>query len=204
MSALVEDLRRMTAVEVAQYEVAGKPFWSDGALAEILGRHVCLRMLQAPVYLIETIDADSGLVFVNGRAPTLGTLDIESATVTTWTGSPIAGEVTVHDDGRIEFTENQATDVPVISGLCFDLNSAAADVLVQWAADLKLGYDIKSGEAELPRSQRHAMLLTQAETYRSRAVAGSGQMSRGDLRGHGRSSRSDAVRRSFARLGRPG
>jgi hypothetical protein len=204
MTALVNELRRMTAVGVAQYEVDGRAHWSDEDLKGVLARHVCARLLQAEVDLIPTT-ISGALVFLNGRVRLVGTLDTESASVTTWTGGTIPGTATVHDDGRVEFTESQATAIPVLSGLCYDLNATAADVLDDWASALKLGYDIKSGDASLPRSQRHEMLLEQAKTYRARAVVGSAQMGRSDVRlGRGRSRRTDAALQSFKRLGRPG
>lgn len=202
---LVGELRRMTAVGEAQYEVEGRAFWTDDDLASVLARRVTARLIQAPVDLIASMTSSHALVFVDGRCPFAGTLDTETAMVTRAVGGPIDGEATIHSDGRIEFTENQATDIPVLSGLCYDLNAAAADVLTEWAADLKLGYDIKSGDASLPRSQRHEMLLTQAGAYRAKAVVASAQMIRSDVRpGRSGSSRTEAVVRSFRRLGRPG
>jgi hypothetical protein len=202
---LVEDLRRMTAVAEAQYEIDGITFWSDEDLEKLIERHVCARLIQAEIQLIPSRTSEAALVFVDGRAPIAGTLDTESAAVVSWTGRPIPGTATIHDDGRVEFTDNQVTAVPVISGLCYDLNSAAAAVLTDWASALKLGYDIKSGDASLPRSQRHAMLLEQAEAFRARAVVGTGQMGRSDVRpARSGSSRTDAVLKSFDRLGRPG
>lgn len=202
---LVDDLRRMTAVGKAQYEVDGAKFWTDEGLREALERHVCARLLQAEIELIPTHTAEGTLVFVNGRAPVTGILDTETATVVSWTGHPIPGTATIHDDGRVEFTANQVTAIPTLNGLCYDLNAAAAEVLTDWASALKLGYDIKSGDASLPRSQRHEMLLEQAQAFRSRAVTSSAQMVRGDLRRRGRgSSRTSAVLKAFDRLGNPG
>jgi hypothetical protein len=202
---LVKDLRRMTAVGEAQYEVDGTAFWGDEDLEGAISRHVVSRLLQAEVELIATMSPASALVFMNGRATFAGMLDVETAEVTRYTGGAIAGTAVVHSDGRIEFSENQATAIPVLSGLCYDLNAAAADVLTEWASALKLGYDIKSGDASLPRSQRHEMLLEQAEAFRSKAVAGTAQMGRTDVRpGHRGSRRIEAVQKSFRRLGRPG
>jgi hypothetical protein len=193
----------MTSVGTAQYEVEGKAFWSDDDLLGVIGRNVSARLVQAEIDLIPTID--EGLVtWVNGRAPVAGVIDVASATVTRWNGVELDGTFTLHDDGRIEFTDNQVSALPVITGLCFDLNAAAATVCTEWASALKLGYDIASGESKLPRSQRHAMLLEQAETFRSRAVVGSVQMTRSDVR-RGRGGRhSQAALKAFRRLGNPG
>lgn len=201
---LVDELRRMTSVSASQYEVDGKAFWTDADLLALLGRNVSGRLLQAQIDLESTM-VDGGVAYVNGRAPVAGTLDVESATVTTWRGAELSGEVTVHSDGRIEFTENQVSALPVISGLAYDLNAAAATVMTEWAAALKLGYDIASGDSKLPRSQRHAMLLEQAEVFRSRAVVGSVRMGRSDVRrGRGGGPHTRAAVKAFERLGNPG
>lgn len=200
---MLEELRRMTSVGPTQYEVDGRAFWSDNELLTLIGQNVSARLVQAEITLMPTLD-DGALVYVNGRAPVAGTLDVESATVTAWNGTEISGTYTLHDDGRIEFTANQVTALPVITGLCFDLNAAAATVMTEWASALKLGYDIQSGDSKLPRSQRHAMLLEQAEAFRSRAVIGSVQMGRSDVRRGRGGSHAQAARRAFERLGNPG
>lgn len=201
---LVDDLRRMTAVSESQYEVAGTAFWSDEDLQAAIERHISARLLQAEIDLIPTRDV-GGLLFVNGRAPVRGSLDTETAMITAFSGAAIVGDSTIHNDGRVEFTESQLSSIPVISGLCYDLNAAAADVLTDWASALKLGYDISSGDSKLPRSQRHEMLLTQAESFRARAVASSVQMGRSDVRGRRPGDRGTAAAiRAFDRLGNPG
>jgi hypothetical protein len=199
---MVDELRRMTAVGSEQYEVDGKKFWSDDDLLGVIGRNVSRRLLQAQVDVEPTM-ADGGVAYVNGHAPVAGTLDVESATVTAWNGADLAGEATLHPDGRVEFTVSQVSALPVITGLCYDLNAAAASVLIDWASALKLGYDISSGDARLPRSQRHAMLLEQAEVFRSRSVVGSVQMTRSDMR-RSFGGRTRSARRAFRRLGNPG
>jgi hypothetical protein len=201
--ALVDELRRMTSVGKEQYEVDGTKFWSDDDLLGLIGRNVCARLLQAQIDLIPTM-VEGGVKYVDGRAPVAGTLDVESATVTAWNGVALSGTFTLHDDGRIEFTDNQVSALPVINGLCYDLNAAAASVLTEWASALKLGYDIASGDSKLPRSQRHAMLLEQAEAFRSRAVVGSVTMTRSDVRRGRGGGRTRAALKAFERLGNPG
>jgi hypothetical protein len=203
MSALVDELRRMTSVGTGQYEVDETKFWSDDDLLGLLRVNVSARLLQAQVALIPTMH-EGAVKYMDGRAEFGGTLDVESATVTRWDGNPLEGDFTVEPDGRIEFTENQVSALPAISGLAYDLNAAAATVMTEWAAALKLGYDIASGDSKLPRSQRHEMLLEQAEVFRSRAVVGSVSMSRSDVRGRRGGSRTRAVLQAFDRLGNPG
>jgi hypothetical protein len=199
-TAVVEALRRITSAGSAQYTLNGTAFWTDNQLAEVLERHVPMRLLQAQIDLIETLDADAGIVYLNGRAPTLGMLDTENVVVTAWTGDALVGEATVHSDGRVEFSDNQASAVPVISGLCYDLFGAGAEVVTSWAGALTQGADVTIDGQSIKRSQRHEQLLTQADSLRARAVAGTVQMTRGNRS----TRRSDEVRRSFARLGRPG
>jgi hypothetical protein len=203
-TAVIAALRRITSAGPAQYMVDGTAFWTDAQLAEVLERHVPMRLIQAPITLIETLDAGAGIVFLDGRAPALGMLDVENVVVTAWTGVALFGDATVHSDGRVEFSDDQASAVPVISGLCYDLFGAGAEVLTGWAGALTEGADVTIDGQSIKRSQRHEQLLAQADSLRARAVAGTSQMTRSDARGGNGTRRSDAVRRSFARLGRPG
>jgi len=203
-SALVERLRRMTAVSDSQYQIDEHTHWTDEDLADVLSDRVCARLVQVPVELFSTVKEGGGVEFVNGQVRIVGTLDTESVTLVSFGGSKIAG-ATIHDDGRIEFATNQATTNPLLSGLCYDLNGAAADVLTEWAAAVKLGYDISTDGQSMKRSQRHAQLLTQAEDYRKRAVSSSIHMGRSDSRPSGRNSRSlSSVREAFERWGQWG
>jgi hypothetical protein len=200
--ALVDDLRRMTAVSETQYEIDGSPFWDDEQLQASIEGRLCGHYVQAPIDLIPSISESGSLQFLDGQIPVNGTLDSEKVVVVNFGGSPIDG-VTAHGDGRIEFKTDQATHVPLLTGLAYDLNGAAADVLTAWAAAVQQGYDVTIDGQQMRRSQRHEQLLKQAETYRARAVVGTVKLHRTDVRMR-RGSRTTAAMQAFERLGHPG
>lgn len=201
MSALVDTLRRMTAVGKAQYAIDNRTYWTDADLEATINARVAAQLIQTQVELIPSVNAESKLVFLHGRVRFPGKLDTESAAVVTLTGQPIVG-ATFHDDGRIDFATSQTTTVPLMSGIAYDLNGAAADVLTDWASAVKLGYDITAEGESLTRSQRHAQLLEQAQAFRSRAVIGSISLTRSDVKGaRGNSSLAKAALKSFERWG---
>lgn len=201
-SALVDRLRRMTAVSESQYTIVGTEFWSADDLQTVLEGRVCARLVQVEIELLPSVSTGGLLEFINGQVVVPGVLDTEGAIVTSFDG-PVIEDATVHDDGRIEFATTQATTVPLLSCLCYDLNGAAADVLTDWASAVKQGYDISTDGQSLKRSQRHAQLLEQAKAFRARAVSGSVQLRRFDLARHDRgATRTGAAIAAFERLGR--
>lgn len=181
MSQIVDELRRMCAVEKDQYTVAGTAYWSDAHLQAALDRHVSERFLQGPVHRVMTLDESNRWVVLNGEVAVSGSLDVETAYITDSTGAKAEG-ATIHSDGRIDFAEDQIRFYLYLTGLAYDLNAAAADVLTDWAAAVKEGYDVTVDGQQMSRSQRHRQLLEQARTFRSQAVAGPVQLRRADLR----------------------
>lgn len=181
MTAVVADLRRMTAVATDQYTIDGRKYWSDEDLEEVLVQRISEHLLQAPVRLIPTVEGSGKVVAKNGEVEISGTLDPETVTVVEVNGAAIEG-VTAHRDGRLEFATDQSFHVPLITGLAYDLNGAAADVLTDWAAAVKDGYDVTLDGQSMTRSQRHSQLLKQAEAFRARSPIGSVRMRRRDVR----------------------
>jgi hypothetical protein len=180
--SLVEELRRMTAASTNEYKVGTTAYWSEDHLQAVLDKRVTMRLLQAPIEVITITEFGGAVVAKNGRVEIVGTLDTETAEIVGLDGGPIEGDATVFPNGAIDFTENQLSASPRISGLAYDLNGAAADVLTDWAASVKGGYDVTIDGQALRRSQRHAQLLAQAEAFRSKAVIGSVRLTRSDTR----------------------
>jgi hypothetical protein len=199
---LLAELRSMTGVGVEQYEVAGVKHWSDADLEAKLRQRVSARLIQARVVLLPSLSGEGVLEFLNGEVPFEGTLDTESVSFVTFGGAPISGTATVSPQGFVEFSQSQVATVPLISGVAYDLYGAAADVLTDWASAVKLGYDITTDGQTLKRSQRHEQLLGQAKEYRKRAVIGTAQMQRRDVKAGGRNRRRvQALEDSFDNLG---
>jgi hypothetical protein len=200
--SLAPQLRRLVGADQDEYEKAGETWWSDDQLGEVLAEHVVARLTQEPVELIASLAENRELVSLSGFVVFPGKLDVEEVTVVDLDGTPMAdADVTVHTDGRVEFATDATSAGPMLSGLAYDLNAAAADVMRSWAAAVKLGYDISSGGASLPRSQRHEMLMEQAKDFASKAVVASAR-----LKGRGNYARpaSSVALESFHKLGRPG
>lgn len=73
-----------------------------------------------------------------------------------------AGDSQVFSDDDIEATlaEHEISDGE------YDAYAAAADLLEMWAAREKLAFDVDADGARFKRSQKAAMLLELAQTYR--------------------------------------
>jgi hypothetical protein len=167
---MIDRLRRMTAVRADEYKVGDTSYWTDLDLASTLERRASDRLLQRPVRLSATLNAQGESEWINGLAVVRGTLDVEAATVTAVDGSAIDA-VTIFEDGRLEFEDSVLSAAPRLTGMAYDLDGAAYDVLTEWASALKLNYDIRDADGRaLARSQRPAQLLEQAAVYRGRAL----------------------------------
>lgn len=178
--SIVDELRRMCAVEKDQYEIAGTAYWTDGQLQAVLDRRVSQRLLDAPVEKQATTSETGQWQSLDGQVQVAGTLDAEQARVTSF-GALVPG-VTICGDGRLTFETDQLSSPLFLTGLVYDLNAAAADVLTDWAAAVKGGYDVTVDGQQMKRSQRHSQLLTQAEAFARKAVAGSVRLRRSDTR----------------------
>jgi hypothetical protein len=203
MKALVADLRLMTGAGAESIEVGGVKHFTDEDLERKLQNRVGQRLIQARVQMISSIELTgegTRLALKEGKVNFEGTLDTEGATLVSFWGGALEGTQTIYGDGRIEFSVSQLVKTPLLTGTTYDLNGAAADVLTDWAAAVKMGYDITADGQTLSRSQRHEQLLTQAEAFRNRAIIGSVQMGRSDSRAS-RHSGTKAVLDSFDRLG---
>lgn len=202
MKALLAELRSLTGVGTESYESAGVKRWSDAELEAKLGTRVSGIFVQSPVELIPSLSPEGSLEFLAGRVPVDGSLDVDTATFVTFWGGQIPGTGTVTPFGFCTFTESQVASMPLLSGTAYDLYGAAADILTDWASAVKLGYDLTTDGQTLKRSQRHEQLMGQAEDFRKRAVIGSVQMRRGDVKADNRSRvRTRALLDSFNRWG---
>jgi hypothetical protein len=193
---LVDRLRQMIGATATEYTIGATAYWTDSQLQQTLDGHVSARLVQAPVEVYSTIVA-GGIVEKDGRIPARGTLDLDTLVICDLTGHEYdPGDFEAFDDGRITFTESQISAGPLASGLAYDLNAAAAAVLRDWAAAIKLGYDVETDGTSMSRSQRHRQMLAQAETFASKALPGTIKLANGPV------SRRSRLLRSFDRIGR--
>lgn len=201
-TTLVTKLRQMVAASDSEYTIGTTTFWTDDQLEALIDARVCARLIQTQIDLIPSTSPSGHIEFLNGRVLFPGTLDTDTATVVAYTGGEIAGDVTIFDDGRLDFTADQMTANPMLSGLAYDLYGAAADLLTSWSAAIKSGVDIAEDGQSFKRSQGHDQMLKQIDLFRARSVAGTVQLGRSDRHGR-RGRRSDAVLASWRRWGNP-
>jgi hypothetical protein len=84
-------------------------------------------------------------------------------------------------NGRWTFTTEPAYPV-YLTGYTYDLNGAAAQILDQWAAQVKLQFSFSSGQQRFERQQQHAMLTQQAALCRRKQRPRCVPQIRGDVR----------------------
>lgn len=197
----VDRLRQMIGASSSEYTIGTSAYWSDDQLQDALDNNVSQRLVQAPVQTYPTVAAGTGgIVHLQGHIPVRGLLDLETLQVISFTGRVYdPGEYAAQNDGRVAFDADQLGAGPLASGICYDINAAAAEILQAWASAVKLGYDISTDHDGLSRSQRHRQLLAQADVYAAKALPGTVDMVAGQDRS--RSTR-EMVSQSFERLGR--
>ena len=80
---------------------------------------------------------------------------------------PTLGEISTNI-AHFQFAEQPRFPL-FLTGHWFDTYQATSDLLIQWAADVMLRFDIDVNGARMARSQMHAMLLQQANRYLAKA-----------------------------------
>lgn len=180
---LVDTLRQMAGVTATQYTIGSDAYWTDEQLQQVLDRHVSTRLIQIPAKLARSLDESGQSVWVHGEVPRFaGTLDTENIAIVDRHGAALDG-ATVHPDGRIDFDTDQRNTGPLVSGLAYDLNAAAAEVLDHWSGALADGYDISIDGQSLKRSQRRQAIASRADTFRAKALPKTVRLVRRDLKG---------------------
>jgi hypothetical protein len=91
MSAIIDELRRMTAVAEDQYTVGTESYWSDDHLQAALDKRVTMRLLQESVDIITIVEVGGAVVAKHAKVDIVGTLDTNSAGFVGLNGEPIAG-----------------------------------------------------------------------------------------------------------------
>lgn len=83
-------------------------------------------------------------------------------------------------NGHWTFSANTGL-VVWITGKTYDIYGTAADVCRQWAAQVKLEFDVRTGERQYSRAQQFKMLIELAETYDAKRLPQFAQMIRTDV-----------------------
>jgi hypothetical protein len=182
---LVETLRRMLGVAPDQYTVGDTAYWTDAQLQAVLDDHVSARLIQLPIQLASSTDAQGRIVQRHGQIPRFaGTLDTPSVVITDIRGVEIGPDTyTVEPDGRIKFDDDQRSSIPHASALAYDLNAAAAEICDAWAAALSSAYDVSMDGQSLKRSQAADAIAQRAATFRAKALPKTVRLTRRDVAG---------------------
>jgi hypothetical protein len=177
---LIERLRDLIGDPASPLPDATAPTWSDTQLQRALdSRREDVRYLELTP--ADTLSGGS-IVYLEFYAP-VGDWE-EDAALYDNQGTLLETSAEDYQVGKWTFAAD--TSLPVlIVGKTFDLDAAAADVLEQWAAKVKLDFGFQAGNngGQFSRQQKHAMLLEQARQCRGRARPVTITMHRGDVNG---------------------
>lgn len=161
------------------FDTGGTPVFTDDQIQTALDvrrtdvRYAALRPLP-------TFQANGNIVyldFYSDIAPWEDDYQLQDLSYTTITASVTLYEPLV---GHWAFA-TQPNGVAVrITGKVYDLYGAAADLLEQWAATLKLGFDFSSDDQRFRMDQQGTMIIETAARYRALAWPRSMRSVQGD------------------------
>jgi hypothetical protein len=155
----------------------------DAALA---GRRVRQRL---EVCWEGTVDGDGLRTYLAGAVDAWGKLEPVDQTSAEAAGTTLAlsdgttatGDWTLAEDGRLEFDEDQAGATSLqLTVWGYDLNSAAADIVVGMRAVVARDYTVKLGDQTLSRAEATAGLQALERSLRAKALARTVRMTRTD------------------------
>jgi hypothetical protein len=170
MADLITALRGYTAAGFNEYAVAALPYWSDAQLQAILDRH-CTIVTNEPMYPFETIEAGAVVAYYNYQAPgkywestSGGTARFVVQDETFDTVGTAAYSVD-YNRGLVTFGTTTAGATRYVSGYCYDLAGAAAEVWNQKASHYVTAYDFSTDNHNMRRSQIIDNCLKMAREY---------------------------------------
>ena len=180
MADLITLLRGMCDAGTADYTVASTAHWSDDQLEDALERH---RFDAFNEEMTAQDEYTGGSViyksyyhprrnFEGGTA--LKVLDVNGDAVSSslYTADPLRGVIV--------FASNTAGASYYLSGACYDVESAAADVWRRKAAHYAQAYNISTDNQRLDRGQMIQAALQMAQIYDGQARPGNILIVRGD------------------------
>lgn len=177
MTTLITRLRRLISDPSGSNQV-----FSDEDLQESLDNHR-REARYARLMEVETISANGSVAYLTFAAG-----------VPNWEDSPelVDSSFAVIDSG--DYTEDlltgrwvfaSAPNRPVmITGWYYDLYGAAVEVLEQWAAQMKLSFDVSADQQSFKRSQKFAIVQELADKYRQQMWVGSAPICQVDFHAH--------------------
>ncbi len=159
MANLITRVRRM----ISDPAGASQTF-DDDAIQEALDRYSTMVNLLA-LTAQETILSGGSVVYVDYWAP-FGDWE-EDAKLQGANYATLTPSASDYQQGHWTFAAQQPGSV-LITGKVYDLNGAAADLLEEWAAKVKLQFDFGTDGQDFKRSQQVKHLQELAQSYRSR------------------------------------
>jgi len=182
MTDLIETLRGMADAEVSEFTLGTVVYWNDNALQNVLDRHRqdFYEVSLSPIG--STTGGSIGFYRYETGIPNQesGTAVFKIADVggTAYAGSAYNMDYAL---GILTWNSDTKGTVMYLSGRCYDLNAAAAEVWRFKAANATKYYDFSTDNHKLSRSQLRQAFLEQAQYYSGLAGPKNIEMVRGDL-----------------------
>lgn len=186
LSTLVSKVRGLTGADVDEYSIGVDVYFSDSHIADYLDRHrIDLRFqLLSP----EPVMAAGGsLSYYDYRAPygnlesTLGGTSVFVVQDALGTTIGIADYSADYVRGAVTFTSDTGGSARYLTARSYNIYEAAADLLDDWAANVKLSFDFSEDGQSFKLSQKLQGLQSLAKHYRGQAGVSSVQLVRGDF-----------------------
>lgn len=167
LAELIGRVRELAACGTSDYTIGTAAYWSDDQLQRALDRHrmdvyeeplspmpqkmasgtVEYHIYQAPWGNLEATDGGTAVFFLStSTGARVGTADYTADYAT----------------GRMEFSANQAGSVYYLTGRCYDVHAAAADVWRMKAGHVADRFDFSADGASFKASQMVAQYERQA------------------------------------------
>lgn len=188
---LIRRLRAMIGDRVAAGSTTA-PTWSDIELQDALD----VRRVNVDLDILAQVPSYPAgvLSYLTFEHPLSNFEDDAALYNATYTALTPATEDLIN--GRWTFATEPSYPV-YLTAKSYDLHAAAADVLEQWAALVKLDFDFSEGRTggQFKREQKHKMLLESAAAHRAQQRVTTAVMYRSDVGGGGRSEYLEMLRR---------
>ena len=186
LANLIDTLGGMTNAGTADYTLGTAVYWDGDQMQRVLDRH---RMDVVRDQLVPNPYHASGgtLNYYEYRShfgnfeQTTGGTSIFLVEDSTGADQGTAGYSVDYERGIVTFTTDRQGSVYYLTGRSYDLNAAAADIWRIKAGHVASGYDVRTDNTTLSRSQLKKQYLEMAAEYSIAAPVHSVSIGRGDV-----------------------
>lgn len=182
---LVDQVRQLVGAGTAEYTIGATSYWTDTQLQAVLDqRRFYHHGDELDFQPQPTVGGGGASEYKRAQINAPGLVEpgtVTGSTLMTTGGGTPGGTVTVTTDGVVTFTADQGGTAYGFYGYTYDVYAAAADVLEQWAAVVKLQYDFTTDDQSFKRSQKQQQMLELADEYRRKQLPASVLMASTDV-----------------------